>query len=387
MKIKSLFLSIAFGCTLYANAQVPKLGNDSLLDICTWNVEWLGSTSGGPTNEALQYANVKELITKTGFDVLALQEMSNNTTFDNLLGDLNTTYDGINSTFSATQKMAFIYKKSMFTPIISECKNILTQYASGAFATRPPLQVVLQTKGGNITDTLYFIIVHFKAHTGDDTEKADSYNKRTQAAGYIQTYIEQTLAGKKVIILGDWNDDLQFSIHNNMPTPFKPQLDAGYFFPTKQLTDAGYSSYAFGGKMIDHIMVNKGIESFYVTASSRVFDNAGNYISNYSNTTSDHYPVYAFFNWKKLTNNTPLPNTVNEIAGVETTIFPNPANDNISVEGDYTSLSIFDLMGREVLFASSPQTTINTGGILSGIYNVKVKSEAGVAIYKLVIAH
>lgn len=385
MKIKSLFLSIALVVALNATAQVPKLGNDSLLDICTWNVEWLGSTSGGPTNEALQYANVKELITKTGFDVVALQEMSYNTTFDNLLGDLSATYDGINSTFSATQKMAFIYKKSMFTPIVAECKNILTQYASGAFATRPPLQVVLQTKGGNITDTLYFIIVHFKAHTGNDTEKADSYNKRIQAAGYVQTYIEQTLAGKKVIILGDWNDDLQFSIHNNMPTPFKPQLDAGYFFPTKQLTDAGYSSYAFGGKMIDHIMVNKTIEPFYITASSRVFNNAGSYISNYSNTTSDHYPVYAFFNWKKLTYNPPLPNNVNEIAGVETTIYPNPATEFININGEYTSLSIFDILGSEQLKVSTQQPTIDISMLDAGVYFVKINTQKGSTIQKLVV--
>jgi hypothetical protein len=62
----------------------PKLGNDTLLDIATWNVEWLGSTTNGPTDETVQYNNVLALMNKTELDVLALQEVSNPSTFNSL---------------------------------------------------------------------------------------------------------------------------------------------------------------------------------------------------------------------------------------------------------------------------------------------------------------
>ncbi len=52
-------------------AQAPKLGSDTLLDIATWNVEWLGNSSNGPTDENMQYNNVKDLIGQTDFDVIA----------------------------------------------------------------------------------------------------------------------------------------------------------------------------------------------------------------------------------------------------------------------------------------------------------------------------
>ena len=54
---------------------IPKIGNDTLLEVGAWNIEWFGDTGYGPTDETLQFNNVKAVIEKTDLDVLALEEM------------------------------------------------------------------------------------------------------------------------------------------------------------------------------------------------------------------------------------------------------------------------------------------------------------------------
>jgi exonuclease III len=372
-----------------AFAQVPKLGNDTLLDVATWNVEWLGESGYGPTDEALQYNNVKNLLAQTDFDIIALQEMSNGNTFFNLSDFLFSKYGALNSTFQATQKMCFFYKKSMFEVIPDLSKNILLQYASDEFATRPPLQVALQTVGGTKTDTLYFIVVHMKANTGNTAAKQESYNRRKAAAGYLKTYIEQDLKNKKCIVLGDWNDDLNKSIFNGGPSPYTQLLDAGYQFATKPLDDAGKHSYAFGSGMIDHIMLANGIDSFYITASAQVFDGVGSYISNYSNTTSDHYPVYSFFDWKKLTTAytaPPPPTGLEEFENSTISIYPNPASNHIILNKTAGSVVIYDAMGREKLNITSPQTTLDISILQNGMYFFRIEAEGKVSYERVLVS-
>lgn len=379
MPLRPVFIFFLVLLSTQTFAQVPKLGNDTLLDVATWNVEWLGESGYGPTDENLQYNNVKNLIAQTDFDVIALQEMSNGNTFFNLSDFLFSKYGTLNSTFQATQKMCFFYKKSMFEIIPSLSKNILLQYAGDEFATRPPLQVALQTIGGDKTDTLYFIVVHMKANTGNTAAKQEAYNRRKAAADYLKTYIEQDLKNKKCIVLGDWNDDLNKSIFNNVQTPYQQLLDDGYQFATKPLSDAGKRSYAFGGGMIDHILLAKSIDSFYVSSSAKVFDGVGNYITNYSNTTSDHYPVYAFFDWKKLTTKPvapPLPTSITDTDILpELTLYPNPANNFITLNRQADEVIIYNMLGSEQMRFTSPQSTYDISTLENGLYVFKIDIE------------
>ena len=46
-------------------AQVTKVGNDTLIDIASWNVEWFCDLQNGPSNEVTQFNNVKNVITNT----------------------------------------------------------------------------------------------------------------------------------------------------------------------------------------------------------------------------------------------------------------------------------------------------------------------------------
>lgn len=358
----ALLAGYAFGIS-----QIPKLGNDTLLDIATWNIEWLGETGFGPTDENLQYTNVKKVLLQADWDVIAFQEVSNHNTYLSLSDELAFKYGTFISTYTATQKTGLYFRKSMFEMIAPLTQNILTQYSSNPFATRPPLQVALKTVGGNKTDTLYFIVVHLKAHTGNTQA---SYNMRKDAALKIKGYIEQELAGKKVIVIGDWNDDLDASLYNNAETPFKSLADAGYLFPTRKLTDEGKDSWAFGENMIDHIMVAKSLDSLYMPASSRIFDNASLYIPGFSNNTSDHFPVYAFFNWNKLTVKPPVNPGLGEqeIAESVINIYPNPASNVINVPGNFEQITIYSMSGRAVLAIENPGNEINISELESGMY-------------------
>lgn len=391
MRLQNILSFIALLLWIPISAQVPKLGNDTLLDVATWNVEWLGESGYGPTDENLQYNNVKNLIAQTDFDIIALQEMSNGNTFFNLSDFLFSKYGALNSTFQATQKMCFFYKKSMFEIIPSLSKNILLQYANYEFATRPPLQVALQTIGGDKTDTLYFIVVHMKANTGNTASKQEAYNRRKAAADYLKTYIEQDLQGKKCIVLGDWNDDLNKSIFNNLQTPYQQLLDDGYQFATKPLSDAGKRSYAFGGGMIDHILLAKSIDSFYISSSATVFDGVGSYISNYSNTTSDHYPVYAFFDWKKLTTKPILPPKPTSLSEIESmlnvVVYPNPAGNFISLNKQAEEVVIYNMLGSEQLRYTAPQSVYDISMLENGLYVLKATIGGKSSCIRVVVAH
>ena len=67
---------------------VPAQGSATTLDIASWNLEWFGSTGNGPTDEALQLSNVRDVIAGTDFDLWGLEEVVSNTQFGTLVSEL-----------------------------------------------------------------------------------------------------------------------------------------------------------------------------------------------------------------------------------------------------------------------------------------------------------
>jgi endonuclease/exonuclease/phosphatase family metal-dependent hydrolase len=381
---RNLFLFLILGLSqLTLSAQIfPKLGNDTLLDIATWNTEWLGDASNGPDDEEYQLNNVKALIERTDFDIVALQEVSNVGTYNTLSNLLASKYNTYVSTFSASQKMALYWRKNMFEVVGFETKHILSS-ENYVFASRPPLQVCLKTVGGTKVDTLYFIVLHLKANSD-----MESYNRRKSASALLKTYVETELKDKKFVILGDWNDDLDASTYQSSETPFKNFLDAKYTYPSKELTDAGKSSYAFSSTMLDHILNAKILDSFYYKNSARVFDNAGTYADNFSQGVSDHWPVYAFYNWKKLTTYTPPVGVLTYSQSMEVKIWPNPFNEQVSIQLNQPifKIELFNLTGELVLeaYSSTHSITINTENQSSGSYIIRINQDGNSYFTRLI---
>jgi exonuclease III len=301
-------------------AQVPKVGQAGKTEIACWNVEWFGSTQFGPANETLQYNNIKTVLQNSDIDIWGLEEVSNPNTFVALMNELPQ-YGYVLASYSQTQKTALIWKKSLFRRVTSGL--ILNQYANEFASGRLPLEVRLVSDSLPKLDTLILIVLHLKANVGTDAEKLQSYYDRKTACSLLKQYMDQNMSGRKVAVIGDWNDRLTTSIYKDSITPFKSILTApsDYFFTTLARNQNGETTVAsYANSFIDHIMINKNLNQTYEAGSARVFP-LNNYITDYANTTSDHYPVYSFFNFNPGVG-------VKEINEDEVlNVFPNPAAD------------------------------------------------------------
>lgn len=344
-KLKLLLISLFSSATLFA--QVTKQGNDTLLDIGCWNIEWFGDASNGPKNELLQYNNVKSILTNTDIDVWGLCEVSSFSSYMSLVDDLEL-YDEILASYSQTQKTALLWKKEMFD-LVSWQMILNTSQYSNDFAGRPPLEVVLKTKNVPVIDTIYFYVVHLKAFSDQD-----SYTRRKNASVHLKTFLDANRSDKKVTVIGDWNDNVTFPTWSGATeSPFKNFVDdtANYFFTSKLLSDLGKKSYvSLNGTMIDHQLISNELFTFYVDSSAKVLDNLSQQISKYADSTSDHYPVLSYYNLKR--QDTITISIAEQLSLKAVTVYPNPVKDHFFIETKQPigEVIMSDVQGR-TLFA------------------------------------
>ncbi|HWU86582.1 MAG TPA: lamin tail domain-containing protein [Kofleriaceae bacterium] len=282
---------------LAAAVTVPARGTASTLDIGEWNLEWFGATGNGPTNKALQLANVRDVIGGADLDLWALEEVVSATQFDQLKAQL-TGYDGFlandpsvtsGSSFytSGEQKVGVLFKSSVIA--VRGARLILTS-SNNAFAGRPPLEVDLTATvdGASIDFTL--IVLHAKA-MADVT----SYNRRVDASNALKAYLDASHPGDRVLVTGDFNDDLGVSISGGgRASPYKSFVDdtAHYTWPSKAFTDANQKTTVSGSRPIDHHLLTAELAPFYVADSAEVY-RVDQFVPKYGTTTTDHFPTLA----------------------------------------------------------------------------------------------
>jgi hypothetical protein len=230
-----------------------------------------------------------------------------------------------------------------------------------------------------------------KANTGSIIQKQDAYQRRKNAANFLQLYIESVLKNKNYIVLGDWNDRLDFTIYDGISaSPFKGLIDADYFFPTKTLADKGRKTY-FTGSVIDHIMVGDSLNKYYINESINVFDNANSYLSGFSNSTSDHYPVFAsykFFNQNTVQTDTTKSSLI-ELKPFSFDIYPNPSSGKMSIVNHLEvpiQLNIYNLTGQKMLSDSLSEKevkSINTTELNNGLFLIKISNTNSQEIFEI----
>lgn len=278
---------------------VPAQGTAATLDVASWNVEWFGDASNGPSDDALQLANVRDVIAGADCDVWGLEEVVDVADWNSLKSQL-TGYTGIlasdasvtnGSTYysASEQKVGLLFKSSLATVLSS--RIILTGNDTD-FAGRPPLEVKLRITLNGSTQDVVFIVLHMKAFND-----VASWQRRQNASVALKSYIDTNYPTQKVIVVGDWNDDVDASITAGQPSPYANFVSdaADYTFPTKALSDAGVASTVSYTDMIDHHLDTNDLYASYVAASAEVF-RADSYIASYGTTTSDHYPVITRYN-------------------------------------------------------------------------------------------
>jgi endonuclease/exonuclease/phosphatase family metal-dependent hydrolase len=285
-----------FGCAtvdgeeeLATAVTVPAKGTASTLDLGEWNIEWFGST-----NEALQLANVRDVIAGADLDLWALEEVVSTTQFGQLKSGLPG-YDGFlandasvtsGASFysSSEQKVGILYKSSLIT--VRGARLILTA-SDFAFAGRPPLEVDLTATINGVALDFTLIVLHAKALS--DT---DSYTRRLDASKALKTYLDSQHASDRVIVAGDVNDDLVTSITSGKVSPYKNFVDdtLRYTWPTKAFTDANTKTTVSGSRPIDHHLLTNEFVPLYVAGSAEVY-RVDQFVASYSSTTTDHYPT------------------------------------------------------------------------------------------------
>lgn len=312
------------------------------LDVFNWNLEWLGNTGFGPTDEALQLNNCITVLNNAHADVYMLQEIcsynaanpeDNTTSFGKLIEGLNTahganTYTGeCSSAYSRShlespdpfgQRVCVIYKKEIISKIFARPMldtlalasypptGLISQFwASG----RKPFQFMAAINIEGKKDTILFVGLHAKSGSA-----AEDYERRKFDVKVLYDTLQAQYPSRKTMVLGDLNDDLDQSIyeggHASTYAPFLHQNPSDtllnserpnpFWFPvTDVFSSIGCASTGSFSDYIDHQILsdefmNKQSGFKYMTNSVTSYRPI---IANYGSTTSDHYATISQFEY------------------------------------------------------------------------------------------
>jgi endonuclease/exonuclease/phosphatase family metal-dependent hydrolase len=263
-----------------------RIGDGSTFEIATWNL------SNYPKN-ARTPLHVAELIRRMDIDLVAVQEINDAWTFDEILQDLPG-YERIliieACTTSDFQMTGFIYRTSVVEPGSIVCDFMEEEVAF----PRPPLEADFTVRlPGSDPMALIVIDAHLKAGVSEEDE-----SRRRDAVEFLEgriAWIAGSSSAEGVILLGDLNDELGDPSSDNVFGPFL-ENPAAYTFLTAPLDASGAYSYIPYRRLIDQILVTNGLLEEYGDGPTAVMalDTMGlGY--DYESEISDHRPVVAVF--------------------------------------------------------------------------------------------
>ena len=334
-------------------------------DVMTWNIEWFGHETNGPSNLDRQLRNVLWVLQDLRPDLVAVQEIVNKDLFLTLIEELNEAlpdgyeYSGFITNYQQSQQVGFIYNTVTVDSLFSNLIGADEGQSSYAWAGRYPLEFAYQANVGNVSKIMYSVVVHAKAASGNfDTE---SYNRRVTASGDIKNYFDTRVTPHSpLIFLGDYNDDvIRSTLGANFDSPYKNFIDdPNYTVVSQILSERGEESWKRDnrrGSMIDHITVNHHLHDYWLQGSEMVF--VPEYISNFSSTTSDHRPVYVRFDLTGESGTTSAsgPDNRRELPdGTKLNAnYPNPFNFSTTIpftlaEAETVTITVYNILGQEI---------------------------------------
>jgi hypothetical protein len=311
---------------------------DSTLDVTSWNVEWLGNTTTspsalGPTNDVQQMTNVMTILNTIKSDIFCVQEVCDHKQFiARVKTDLpkykvrcQTKYyshffDTPESPTNATtfaQKVCFVYDSTIVTAVDS-VSLLATQYGYDAPLPLPtpypnnwasgrlPFMFVGDVKIGGITKQIHFVGLHAKSGSANN-----DYNRRKQDVIDLKTKLDADYPNANIIMLGDYNDDLDTSIAAGKSSSYANFVNdnTNYKQISRTLSLCKVSSTASYPDIIDHMMLSNEFGILPASGATPSPSSSGiyylektinvsrpiNYVANYTSSTSDHYPVNARF--------------------------------------------------------------------------------------------
>jgi len=310
------------------------------LNVINWNLNWFGTPdlTLGPTDKALQKKNVGIVLPSLHADLYALQEVCDEQALDSIVATMpgyavvvgqygsysNPFVPGGADTLVAVQKLAFVYNTAKISAIrtdslltlgvnnpLDPATRYFNDWASGRFPYMFTANVTLSNgRGGTNTRTIRFINIHAKANTAP---VLTAYDRRQHGANALDSLLKAQYPNDNVVILGDFNDDLNETITAGVNPPitswnaFTITDSALYSFPTKPLSPSGQHSDVNFKSVIDNVILSDSMSKYYLPASATVRSDVATLVPNYGNATTDHYPVYTQYSFTPPGSQPPLP--------------------------------------------------------------------------------
>ncbi len=301
---------------------IPKA---STFDLITWNLEFFGATREdypeeyGPANEPLQLQNVQHVIHSMHADVIAVQEVSEDSLFTELVHALpgyksicsdrySYSFQGPGSNFPP-QKVCFIYDSTtvqvesarvLFENVYDSARlfdaSLIPNYPTGDASSfwssgRLPFMLTAYVTVDDVTEKIRFINLHAKSGA-----TVSDYNRRLYDAKVLKDTLDAHYSHDQIVILGDFNDDLNQSIVTGLPTSYSDfvQDTLAYNSITRPLSQVGAKSTISFDNVIDNQIISSELNEEYLVGSVQVITPFTE-VPNYANTTSDHLPVVSRF--------------------------------------------------------------------------------------------
>lgn len=398
---------IAAGLALLSAIPARTQSAANMLDVVSWNMEWFGSSSNGPSNDDLQEANAKKIMRYLGADIYGLVEVVDTMRFRRLVDSLgNTEYGYFISPFCSNnttgtgngwltgQKLGFIYRKSMFSNVRTRglMRSSSTAYTNWAAGRFPYMFSATATING-VSKDINFIVIHGKA---GDTD-AD-FIKRKGGAQELKDTLDAQFANTINIIIGDYNDALNTTIStgSGSQTSYQPivvdSTDADHYKSiTLPLGVAGQTTMINFPNVIDNHIISNEMEPYYVRNSAWIRTDITNIITDYvtAHNTSDHYPVFSQYSLEGLI--TGLPVVTPAAFGIR--VNPNPFGSELRITATKTqtqlSAKLVNLQGQVI--STRQIGTMTEGSVYTptfsslsrGIYFLQLESTQQRTIIKL----
>lgn len=240
-------------------------------EIVTWNVREF------PVQEEKTIQLMADIIRKETPDLIAFQEITSEPDFKTLI-DKIPGWEGVILPASDLNP-AFLYKKSEVNligkviPLFSNEKD--------AFP-RPPLLISVEHHSGL---QVFLINIHLKCCSGVENER-----RRKAASEILKTYIDDKLSKEKVIVLGDFNDEIVS--YDGTPIVFsnftKDSLNYAFADMDIALGDPQFWSYPGWPSHIDHMLITNELFEDHVFTKTLGYDLCD---PSYLLQVSDHRPI------------------------------------------------------------------------------------------------
>lgn len=382
---------------VYPAGKLHAQSSAATLDVVSWNIEFFGSPTSGPANDDLQETNVKNLLSWMDADLYGLVEIVDTMRLrrvvdflgNNEYGFVIAPYCSGNTTGTGNgwltgQKLAFIYRKSVFSNITTRglMRNSPTASVNWAAGRFPYMFSATATINGT-SRNMNFILLHGKA---GDTQ--DDYNKRAGGCIELKDTLDTFFSTTNNYIIGDFNDALHLSIYTGASVSsyhaiVSDSTDTDHYRSiTLPLGVAGQTSMINFPNVIDNHVISNEIIPYYIPGSVQIRTDVTTVVPDYisAHNTSDHYPVFSKYNLAGVI--TGVQDVAPNVLGIKVV---NPFGQHISMATTKTltnvNIQLFNLQGQLIMqkeysvMQNGSVTQLLSPMLPTGIYFLQVQTK------------